>query len=300
MSGPKFLLLGKNGQLGWELQRALAPLGDVIALGRDEADLADTDSLSAQVEALRPQVIVNAAAYTAVDKAEAEEPLAQAINGDAPAHLAQLAHKLGARLIHYSTDYVFAGDKAEPYTEADTPAPLSAYGRSKLAGEQAVLAASPRNFVFRTCWVYGRHGGNFVKTILRLAKEKDALRVVHDQVGAPTPAALIADITAQVLGQVLRRPGEVPAGGLYHLAAGGETSWHGFATEIVREARRLGLEAKLMAEAIAAIPASGYPLPAPRPANSRLDCAKLSTIFNLNLPPWQTFLAPILADILTP
>lgn len=300
MSGPKLLLLGKNGQVGWELQRALAPLGEVVALDRQQADLSKPDTLATIVEEIRPQVVINAAAYTAVDKAESEPELAQVVNAEAPARLAEAAHKVGARLIHYSTDYVFAGDKDGAYVETDATGPASIYGQSKLAGEQAVLAASARHFVFRTCWVYGRHGGNFVKTILRLAKERGELRVVEDQIGAPTPAALIADVTAQVLGQVLRRPDLVPAGGLYHLAAAGETSWHCFARHILGEAAALGAELKLKAEAIEPIPTSGYPLPAPRPANSRLDCSKLQNAFNLNLPEWQAPLSLILADILNP
>lgn len=300
MTAPKLLLLGKNGQVGWELQRALAPLGTVIAMDRHQADLSRPDTLAAVVEDVRPQVIVNAAAYTAVDKAESEVELASAVNAEAPARLAEAAHKVGARLVHYSTDYVFSGDKEGSYLETDTTGPTSVYGQTKLAGEQGVIAASARNFVFRTCWVYGRHGGNFVKTILRLAKERSELRVVADQIGAPTPAALIADVTAQVLGQVLRRPDLVPAGGLYHLATAGETSWHGFARRIVAEAAALGAELSLTPDAIEAIPTSGYPLPAPRPANSRLDCSKLQNAFNLYLPDWQAPLAQILSEIVKP
>ncbi|WP_459948702.1 dTDP-4-dehydrorhamnose reductase [Denitratisoma sp. agr-D3] len=298
-AAPTLLILGSQGQVGWELQRALAPLGKVVAWGRHEADLSQPTSLARQIDTLAPALIVNAAAYTAVDKAESEAALARRINAEAPGVIAQAATRCGARLIQYSTDYVFAGDLERPYREDDATAPRSVYGGSKQAGEAAVLAASANHLVLRTAWVYGRHGNNFAKTILRLAREKDHLQVVNDQFGAPTPASLVADVTAHVVARLLRSAPPVP-GGLYHLTASGHTSWHGFAQAIVSQAQALGAELKLRAEAIEAIPTSDYPLPAPRPANSRLDCGKLANVFGLHLPAWQTLLPHILADILTP
>ena len=299
-STPTLLILGSQGQVGWELQRALAPVGTVVAWGRKEADLSQPEDLARKIETLAPTLIVNAAAYTAVDKAESEPDLARAINAEAPAAIAQAAARWGARLIHYSTDYVFSGDLDCPYRETDATAPRSVYGSTKRAGEEGVLAASADHFVFRTEWVYGRHGGNFVKTILRLARERDSLRVVADQFGAPTPAALITDVTAHVATRLLRTDLTTPAGGIYHLTASGSASWHGFAKAIVTQAVALGVDLKLAADAIEAIPTSGYPLPAPRPANSRLDCSKLESAFGLHLPAWHTLLPNILADILTP
>jgi len=296
---PRLLILGKNGQLGWELQRAAAPLGEVTAWDRGSADLSRPETLAARIEALRPDIILNAAAYTAVDKAEAEPELARRINSEAPAVLAEVAGKIDARLIHYSTDYVFSGEQTSPYRETDPTGPNSVYGSSKLTGEQAVLAAGANHFVFRTCWVYGRHGGNFLKTILRLAKERKELRVVADQVGAPTPAALIADVSAQVVARCLHQ-GSAIKGGLYHLSAAGQTSWHGFASAIVEQAIAAGIPLALATNNIAAITTAEYPLPAKRPANSRLDCSRLENDFQLTLPDWRLPLTNILSDILTP
>ena len=296
---PRLLILGKNGQLGWELQRAVAPLGEVTAWDRSSADLSRPETLAARIEALRPDIILNAAAYTAVDKAEAEPELARRINSEAPTALAEVAEKIGARLIHYSTDYVFSGEQATPYRETDPTGPNCVYGSSKLAGEQAVLAAGANHFVFRTCWVYGRHGGNFLKTILRLAKERKELRIVADQISAPTPAALIADVTAQVVARCLHQ-GSTTKGGLYHLSAAGQTSWHGFASVIVEQAIAAGMPLALATSNIAAITTAEYPLPAKRPANSRLDCSRLETDFQLTLPDWRLPLTNILSDILTP
>jgi len=296
---PRLLILGKNGQLGWELQRAVAPLGEVTAWDRSSADLSRPETLAARIEALRPDIILNAAAYTAVDKAEAEPELARRINSEAPKALAEVAEKIGARLIHYSTDYVFSGEQATPYRETDPTGPNCVYGSSKLAGEQAVLAAGANHFVFRTCWVYGRHGGNFLKTILRLAKERKELRIVADQISAPTPAALIADVTAQVVARCLHQ-GSTTKGGLYHLSAAGQTSWHGFASVIVEQAIAAGMPLALATSNIAAITTAEYPLPAKRPANSRLDCSRLETDFQLTLPDWRLPLTNILSDILTP
>jgi dTDP-4-dehydrorhamnose reductase len=284
----KILLAGCAGQLGRELKRSLACLGEVIACDRRQLDLAQADSLRAAVRAMGPTVIVNAAAYTAVDKAEAEPAAADAINALAPGILAEEAKRMGALLIHYSTDYVFDGTKATAYTEDDTPAPLSAYGRSKLAGERAIVAAGARHLIFRTSWVFGLHGANFMKTMLRLGKERDELRVVGDQVGAPTWTRHLADVAALTLARK-----EIPDG-LYHLAAAGETSWHGYAEAIFAEAQRSGLMEK--SPVVHRIASADYPLPAPRPANSRLDCTKFRRDFGLALPDWRTGLADCLAD----
>ena len=284
----KILLAGCAGQLGRELKRSLACLGEVIACDRRQLDLAQADSLRAAVRAMGPTVIVNAAAYTAVDKAEAEPAAADAINALAPGILAEEAKRMGALLIHYSTDYVFDGTKATAYTEDDTPAPLSAYGRSKLAGERAIVAAGARHLIFRTSWVFGLHGANFMKTMLRLGKERDELRVVGDQVGAPTWTRHLADVAALTLARK-----EIPDG-LYHLAAAGETSWHGYAEAIFAEAQRSGLMEK--SPVVHRIASADYPLPAPRPANSRLDCSRFQRDFGLALPDWHTGLIDCLAD----
>ncbi|MDZ4253116.1 MAG: dTDP-4-dehydrorhamnose reductase [Sulfuritalea sp.] len=284
----RILLTGAAGQLGRELKRSLACLGEVIARDRQQLDLAQADTLRAAVRTAAPAVIVNAAAYTAVDKAETEPAVADAINALAPAILAEEAKRLGALLIHYSTDYVFDGRKAAAYTEDDAPNPLAAYGHSKLAGELAIEAADCRHLIFRTSWVYGLHGVNFLKTMLRLGQERDELRVVDDQFGAPTWTRHLADATALILA---RR--EVPDG-LYHLAGAGETSWHGYAEAIFAEAQRNGLMDK--APVVHRIASANYPLPAPRPANSRLDCAKFRRDFDLALPDWRTGLADCLAD----
>jgi len=284
----RILLTGAAGQLGRELKRSLACLGDVIARDRQQLDLARADTLRAAVRTAAPAVIVNAAAYTAVDKAETEPTVADAINALAPAILAEEAKRLGALLIHYSTDYVFDGSKASAYTEDDIPAPLAAYGHSKLAGELAIAASGCRHLIFRTSWVYGLHGVNFLKTMLRLGQERDELRVVDDQFGAPTWTRHLADVTALILA---RR--EVP-NGLYHLAGAGETSWHGYAEAIFAEAQHAGLMDK--APVVHRIASANYPLPAPRPANSRLDCAKFRRDFDLALPDWRTGLIDCLAD----
>jgi len=284
----KILLAGCTGQLGRELKRSLACLGEVVARDRHRLDLAQPDSLRAAVRAMAPTVIVNAAAYTAVDKAETEPTVADAINAVAPGILAEEAQRLNALLIHYSTDYVFDGRKATAYTEDDTPAPLSAYGRSKLAGERAIAASGARHLIFRTSWVYGLHGTNFMKTMLRLGRERDELRVVGDQVGAPTWTRHLADVAALALARK-----EIPDG-LYHLAAAGETSWHGYAEAIFTEAQRSGLMDK--SPVVHRIASADYPLPAARPANSRLDCTKFRRDFDLALPDWRSGLADCLAD----
>lgn len=287
------LLLGKDGQVGWQLQRSLAPHGAVVACGRGECDMSDLDQLRSLVRQIKPKVIVNAAAYTAVDRAESEPMLAARINAEAPAVLAAEAVQLDALLIHYSTDYVYDGKKATPYIESDPTAPQSVYGRTKLAGEEAIRAAGGRSLIFRTSWVFGARGENFVKTILRLARQKDMLNVVDDQVGAPTPAALIATVTGLVL--AMERYGAQPEKGknqTYHLAASGFVSWHQFARTIVDLANTTpGFDLRLKSENIAAIPTSGYPTPAVRPVNSRLDCSRLESDFGLQMPDWQPYLA---------
>ncbi|AZG85179.1 dTDP-4-dehydrorhamnose reductase [Pseudomonas syringae pv. pisi str. PP1] len=288
----KILLLGKNGQVGWELQRALAPLGEVIALDRQGTDglcgdLADLERLAATVRALAPDVIVNAAAYTAVDKAESEPDLAMLINGEAPGVLAREAAALGAWLIHYSTDYVFDGSGEEQWQESAPTGPLSVYGRSKLMGEQAIQASGAKVLILRTSWVYAARGHNFAKTMLRLATERDSLNVVADQYGAPTGAELIADVTAQILYRVRADQNPAALAGIYHLAAAGETSWHGFAQFVLEHAARNGVALKVAPDQIGAIPTEAYPVPAPRPRNSRLALIKLETAFQLKMPSWQ-------------
>jgi dTDP-4-dehydrorhamnose reductase len=286
---PCILLLGADGQVGWELRRALLPLGEVLPLKRTQADLGDVTALRAVLDRTRPQFIVNAAAYTAVDKAETEPELALRINADAPQVLADYAAAHEAWLVHFSTDYVFDGTKPAPYVETDPPKPQSAYGRSKLAGEQAITASGCRHLILRTSWVYAARGGNFAKTMLRLAAERDSLRVIADQVGAPTSAELIADTTALMLHHLRTDPAfAAQASGLCHLTAQGSTSWHGYAQFVIAAAATRGLPLRCAPEQVQAITTADYPLPAPRPANSRLDCSKLQTTFGLFLPPWQT------------
>ena len=292
----KILLLGKNGQVGWELQRSLAPLGELIALDRaGGADLGNAEALAATVRAVAPDIIVNAAAYTAVDKAESEPELASLINAAAPGLLAHEAAKIGALLVHYSTDYVFDGSGSRPWTEADTPAPLSVYGRTKLEGEQAIQSACPHHLILRTSWVYAARGGNFAKTMLRLAQERERLTVIDDQFGAPTGADLLADVTAHAIRQVLQRPGDA---GLYHLTASGETSWHGYAKHVLAQVKRAQAAIKIVATEVAAVPTSAFPTPAMRPLNSRLDTGKLQTTFGLSLPHWQLGVDRMLAETL--
>ncbi len=268
----KILLIGRNGQVGWELQRSLAPFGEVIALDRHALDLAKPDSIRDAIRSVQPNVIVNAAAYTAVDKAETEVELAMTINSVAPGVMAEEAKKTGALLVHYSTDYVFDGSKPTPYLEDDLPNPLNAYGRSKLAGEQAIGSSGCRHLIFRTSWVYGLRGNNFLHTVLRLAKERDKLSMVADQTGAPTWSRMIAEATALAL------HGNTPTG-LYHMTSDGQTSWHGFAKAI--------LDAEDWTGRLTPIPAKDYPLPAQRPANSTLSNEKLATVFGLALPEWR-------------
>jgi dTDP-4-dehydrorhamnose reductase len=295
----KILLLGKNGQVGWELQRSLAPLGEVIALDRQSADycgdLLNPAGVAQTVMAIRPDVIVNAAAYTAVDKAESDSANAHTINALAPANIAQAAMQIGATVVHYSTDYVFDGSGNAPWAETDTPAPLSVYGASKLAGEQAIAVSGARHLIFRTSWVYAARGGNFAKTMLRLAQEREALSVINDQIGAPTGADLLADITAHAITRLVAAP---ELAGLYHLSAAGETSWYGYAQHVFEQARHKGLTLKLDNAQLKAIPTSAYPTAAQRPLNSLLDCTKLKSSFKLQTPPWQQGVNRMLAEIL--
>ncbi len=284
----KILLTGCAGQLGRELKRSLASLGELVACDRRQLDLTQPETLRDTVRAVAPTVIVNAAAYTAVDKAESEPAMAEAINATAPAILGEEARRLGALLIHYSTDYVFDGTKLAPYTESDNATPLAAYGRSKRNGELAIAASGARHLILRTSWVYGLHGANFMKTMLRLGRERSELRVVGDQIGAPTWARHLADVTALILAR------DDVAGGLYHLAAAGETSWHGYAEAIFAEALAAGLLEKT--PLVHRITSADYPLPAPRPGNSRLDCSLFRRDFGLALPDWRTGLTDCLAD----
>lgn len=285
----RILLTGRNGQVGWELERTLAPLGEVSAHDRATLDLADPDRLRAAVRATRPDIIVNAAAYTAVDKAETEPDLAMAINGTAPGILAEEAKRLGALLVHYSTDYVFDGTQDAPYTEDDTPNPINEYGRSKLAGERAIAAVGGRHLILRTSWVYGLRGHNFLRTILRLVAERDQLRIVDDQIGAPTWSRMIAEATALMLAQ------RQTAHGLFHLTSAGDTSWCGFAKAIVE----LTTARRPSQPRLSPCTTADYPLPARRPANSRISGARLARETGLALPDWQAALAFCVADLPT-
>ena len=286
----KILLIGSNGQVGWELARTLLPLGEVVALNRDQADLTDLEKLRQIVQTIRPDAIVNAAAYTAVDKAETERDLAFLINAQAVEVLAQEAKKLNALLIHYSTDYVFDGTKDTPYVENDATNPLNVYGESKLAGELAIQASGVDYLICRTTWVFAARGNNFVKSILRLAAERDKLNIVADQIGAPTWARLIAETTAHILRQAqLERGANTFESGIFNLTSAGETSWHGFAEKIVELA-----EINCVTNPI---PTSDYPTPAKRPANSRLSTECLTQRFGLTMPTWETTLKLCLEEI---
>lgn len=298
----KILLLGKSGQLGWELQRTLMPLGQIIALDSSELNLAQPDAIRQILRQVQPGIVVNAAAYTAVDRAETEAELAMAINGIAPGILAEEAKKLNALLLHYSTDYIFDGHKTGAYVEDDTPNPLNVYGKTKLAGEQAIRATGANHFIFRTSWVYGARGRNFLLTMLRLAQERQKLSIVNDQIGAPTWCRSIAEISAQVLAQlaVTHDLSSVPrkcikieeVSGTYHLTAAGQVSWHGFAAAIMR------LAAVQPVPTLISIPSAAYPLPATRPLNSVLSNDKLQQVFNLSGGDWEANLKLCLAGLL--
>ncbi len=285
----KMLVTGKNGQVGWELQRALASLGEVVAVDRSILDLTSPDSIRAVIREVKPNLIVNPAAYTAVDKAESEPDIAQAVNGVAPGVMAEEAKRLGAALIHYSTDYVFDGSKVGPYVEDDPTCPINVYGKTKLAGEDAIRAVGLPHLILRTSWVYGVRGKNFLLTILRLAKEREELKIVGDQIGAPTWSRLIAETTAQIVAQRLAVLQEL--NGTYNFTAAGNTSWHGFASAIVQGG---GLEKQ---PRLLPIPTSEYPLPAPRPKNSVLSNDKLRKEFGVAMPDWQLCLALAMQEL---
>ena len=293
------LLLGKSGQVGWELQRSLAVLGRVTALDHDSTehcgDFANPEGVRETVRALRPDVIVNAAAHTAVDKAESEPEIARLLNATTPGVLAEEAARLGAWLIHYSTDYVFDGSGTRPWVETDAPAPLSVYGATKLEGEQHIQQTGCRHLILRTSWVYAARGGNFAKTMLRLGSERERLTVIDDQWGAPTGADLLADVTAHAVRHLQSRPGD---GGLYHCVASGETNWHSYAKYVLEHARQAQPAIELKATEVVPVPTSAFPTPARRPHNSRLDTTRLQTTFGLVLPPWQQGVARMLTEIL--
>lgn len=293
------LLFGKNGQVGWELQRSLAPLGELTALDRHSqthcGDLTNLAGISKTVQDLQPDVIVNAAAYTAVDKAETETESALLINTEAPAVLAQAAKACGAWLVHYSTDYVFDGSGDQPWSEDDTVNPLSVYGKTKLDGEAAIQNSACLHLIFRTSWVYAARGNNFAKTMLRLAQEREQLSVINDQIGAPTGAELLADVTAHAIQRAIKQP---DLSGLYHLVADGDTSWFDYAAYVLDFARQSGMQLKLPQNALQAIPTTQYPTPAKRPLNSRLNTDKLKATFGLQLPFWQKGVERMLLEYL--
>jgi len=299
------LLLGANGQVGHALQTSLNSLGKVVACTRAQLDFDQTPeqfarALGALMQQHQPTVVVNASAYTAVDRAQTEPDLAQRINALAPGLIARAAQAVGACVVHYSTDYVFKGDQLTPYVETDATAPQSVYGQSKLVGEQAVASGCVRHLIFRTSWVVSAHGGNFLKTMLKLAQERDALSVVSDQVGAPTSAALLASITTQVLQTLLAQPGLDPRWGLYHLTASGHTNWHAYACYVIAQARRACWPIKVQDEAIKPIATKDYPVAAARPLNSRLDTGKLCQAFGLTLPDWRVGVDEVLRALKSP
>mgnify|MGYP000240470016 CR=1 FL=1 len=300
----KILLLGANGQLGHQLVNELEQLGEVKALTRSEADLSKPMALrqaltDVAASDFRPTVIVNAAAYTAVDKAQTEAELAHAVNAASPAVLAELAHAWNATLVHYSTDYVFDGSGAKPWQENDPTHPLSVYGQSKRDGELAIVAFCHKHLILRTSWVVGVHGGNFLKTMLRLAAEQNTLRVVDDQMGAPTSTELLADVTVKMLQAMSHAADNDTRWGIYHVAAAGEVSWHGYAQHVIGGALRRGAQFKVSPETINPIVTAEYPLPAPRPLNSRLNTHKLQTTFGIVLPAWQVGVDAILDQLIS-
>lgn len=299
------LLFGANGQVGHALQASLSRLGEVTACTREQIDFSQPpQTIAAALKVLtqryQPTVVVNATAYTAVDRAQAEPGLAQRINAIAPGLIAKAAHEAGACVVHYSTDYVFKGDKPEPYLETDLTDPQSVYGQSKLDGEQAVASACARHLIFRTSWVVSAHGGNFLKTMLKLAQERDTLNVVADQVGAPTSANLIATVTTQILQALVEQPGTDPKWGLYHLVASGHTNWHAYASYVIAQARAAGWPIQIQDQAIHPIATKDYPVAAPRPLNSRLDTQKLCKAFNLTLPEWRVGVDEVLQALKSP
>lgn len=290
----RILLLGGNGQVGWELRRSLAPLGELVVAGREQADFSRPQELERVVAGVAPDVIVNAVAHTAVDRAESEADLARAVNADAPAVLAGAARRRGAWLVHYSTDYVFDGSGARPWREDDATGPLSVYGRTKLDGEIAIREACPTHLILRTSWVYAARGGNFARTMLRLAGERDRLTVIDDQVGAPTGADLIADVSAHAIRMLTDR---AELAGLYHLAAAGETSWNGYARFVLEQGLRHGWSLKATPDRVDPVPSSAFQTAARRPANSRLDTRRLCETFGLRMPSWQDGVSRMLTEI---
>jgi dTDP-4-dehydrorhamnose reductase len=294
----KILLLGANGQVGWELQRSLTPLGQMKACDRHALDLGNFEGLRACTRDYRPEVIVNAAAYTDVDKAESEQDKACRINAEAVALLADEAKQLNAWLIHYSTDYVFDGTKSNAYLETDETNPQSVYGKTKLQGEEAIKESECNHLIFRTSWIFAARGANFIKTMISLAREQKELKVVSDQIGVPTSAELIADLTALCLYQITRKKNSAPdATGIYHLTPAGKTSWHGFAQFIIAEASKLGVKFRASSENVLPISTSEYPLPAKRPSNSLLETKKICNTFNLDLPAWQIHAQRLLKEL---
>ncbi|MGY3727797.1 MULTISPECIES: dTDP-4-dehydrorhamnose reductase [Cobetia] len=285
----RILILGGNGQVGFELQRSFAPFGEVRAPRRSDVDASDLDAVATLIDAYQPQLILNAAAWTAVDKAEEEREGAMRLNAELPALLAEKASALGVTLVHYSSDYVYPGDGDQPWREDSPTAPLSVYGESKLVGDEAVLASGCRHLVFRTSWVYAARGNNFMKTMLKLGRDRDALNIVNDQIGAPTPARLIAQLTCEALRKRIDS-------GLYHLAPQGTTSWHGFAQSILRLAIEQGEALAVDPQTLGGIPTAEYPTPATRPLNSRLALTKLEAALGLDLPDWQSQLALTLRE----
>ena len=293
----KILLFGKEGQVGWELQRSLSLQGQLRAVDLQEVDLEDFDGIRHCVSQYQPDIVVNAAAYTAVDKAESEPTKAYTVNAEAVGVMTEEVRKLNAWLVHFSTDYIFDGEKASPYEEDDPVCPLSVYGKSKLKGEQLIRGSHAKHLIFRTSWVYAARGHNFAKTILRLAREKDELKIIDDQYGAPTSAELIADVVAMVLSQICRATDKGEFAGIYHLVASGETSWYGFAQYVLEQAQAMGVELKTRAEEVQSIPTSAYPLPARRPRNSRLNTSKLCKTFNINLPDWHFHVQRLVSEL---
>lgn len=293
----KILLTGKNGQVGFELRRALAPLGEIVAVDREECNLTDEKNIREVVRRIRPNVIVNPAAYTAVDKAETERELACAINAKAPGIFGEEAAALGAWVVHYSTDYIFDGTKDGFYQETDTPNPQSVYGASKWEGEQALQASGAHHLIFRTSWVVGAHGNNFAKTILRLAKERTLLNIVSDQFGAPTSAALLADVTAHAIHDIFRQKNISSLSGVYHLTASGVTNWYEYASYVIECARQAGVPIAVPADAVHPIRTKDYPTPAQRPANSRLDTQKARQTFEIVLPDWKNGINHVLEQL---
>ena len=307
VSGMKILLFGRNGQVGWELQRSLAPLGELVALGSHpganphvngralQGNFMQPEGLIETIQRVRPDVIVNAAAYTAVDKAEIAATAARMVNAEAVGVLAREAQRTGAALVHYSTDYVFNGSDSRPWRETDSPDPLNIYGKTKLEGEHAIQQHCERHLIFRTSWVYAARGMNFAKTMLRLGKERNVLSVVNDQYGAPTGAELIADVTAHAVRKFMREPA---CAGLYHLVAGGETTWHGYASHVFNVARNAGVMLQVTPQDVMPVASSEFPTPAVRPVNSRLDSSKLQRAFDIHLPDWRLGLNRMLFEVL--